>query len=325
MTQLTFPLCFQTGILLRLNRMDEMKKILTGAAVLLLCACGEEFTGLGSVDLRVTSITFRDSDPATITGTLPSGKPAELILAIDAPQVKGITVKYSQQADTSGLIEANNTLSFPLFSEPGEIQTPNGIAEIEILHDGLFWVPSYSIRTDSGSRKVYATALLNNTTAQTWQADTIRLVNPENSSVTTATGRITIKPGTNPVPWWDAPAGTPEAVITYGWPIQGRWNPMIVVYCPAAGRVESWAESIYQRNDTLWFPADSLIELDLTWQQMPGEYYCFMEAISLTDSTVHWRIQWPENLPRGATIDPGIESFELSSGEAITILYREVY
>ncbi len=302
-----------------------MKKLLTGAVLLLLCACGEEFTGLGSVDLHVTSITFRDSDPATITGTLPFGKPAEFILAVDAPQIKGITVKYSLQTDTSGLAEASNTISFPLFSEPEAIQPSGGTAQIEILHDGLFWKPAYSIRADGGSGRIYAAALLNNTTAQTWQTDTVRLVDPGNSPVTTATGRITIRPGANPVPWWDAPAGAPEAVITYGWPVHGRWNPMIAVYCPAAGRIESWTETIYQRNDTLWFPADSLIELDLTWQQMPSQYHCFMEAISLTDSTIHWRIQWPERLPRGADIDPGIENFELASGEAITILYREMY
>ncbi|MCK5131682.1 MAG: hypothetical protein KAR40_05960 [Candidatus Sabulitectum sp.] len=301
-----------------------MKKLLTIAATLLLCACGEKYTGLGSVDLRVTSITFSDSDPATITGTLPSGKPADFILAVDAPQVKGITVRFSPQADTAGLAEANNTVSFPLFADL-QTQQSDGIAEFELLHAGLSWIPDYSLREETGTRKIYATALLNNTTAQTWRTDTVRLVDPENNSVTTATGRITIRPGTHPVPWWDAAAGVPEAVISYGWPIRGRWNPMIAVYCPAAGRVESWTGSIYCKNDTLWFPADSLIELHLTWQQMPTEYRCFMEAISLTDSTMHWRIQWPERLPRGADIDPGIESFELSSGEAITIMYREIY
>ena len=302
-----------------------MKKLLIFVSLLLLCACGEKYTGLGSVDLHVTSITFRDSDPATITGMLPSGKPAEFVLAVDAPLILGIMVRYFPQADTAGLAEANNYVSFPLFSELGDSQQSEGVAEIEILHAGLSWQPDYIIQVEGETRKIYARAFLNNTTTQTWQADTVRLLNPQNSPVTTATGRITIRPGTNPIPWWNAHAGTPEAIITYGWPVHGRWNPMIAFYCPAAGRVESWTESIYQRNDTLWFPADSLVELNLTWQQMPREYRCFMEAISLTDSTLHWRIQWPDRLPRGADIDPGIDSFELSSGETVTILYREIY
>ncbi len=291
--------------------------------LLLLCACGEKYTGLGSVDLHVTSIIFSDSDPATITGTLPSGKPAEFIIAVDAPQIEAITVKFNPQADTSGFSDANNMVGYPLFFQ--SVQQSEGVAEFEILHSGLSWIPDYQLRVDGGNRRIYASALLSNTTAQTWQADTIRLVNPDNSLVTTATGRITVRPGTNPIPWWDASAGTPEAVITYGWPVHGRWNPMIAVYCPAAGRVESWTEDIYQRNDTIWFPADSLIELDLTWQQRPSQYHCFLEATSLTDSTMNWRIEWPHRLPRGADIDPGIESFELSSGEAITILYKEIY
>ncbi|MCK5786070.1 MAG: hypothetical protein KAH54_05885 [Candidatus Sabulitectum sp.] len=296
-----------------------MKKLLTGALLLLLCACGKEFTGLGSVDLHITSITFRDSDPATITGMLPSGKPADFVLAVDGDQIRGMTVRYNSDTDTTGLAEANNRLTFPLFVEPG------GSAEFEIMHTGLFWTPDYSIQEEGGVRRIFASAILSNSTTQTWCVDTLRLTDPENSVVTTASGRITIEPGTNPVPWWDSPAGTPQAVITYGWPIHGRWNPMIAVFCPSAGRVESWTENIYQRNDTLWFPADSLIELDLTWQQMPNEYRCVMEAISLTDSIINWRIQWPERLPRGAEIDPGIESFELSSGEAFAILYREIY
>lgn len=301
-----------------------MKKLLTIAVLFLLCACGERYTGLGSVDLHVTSITFSDSDPATITGTLPSGKPAQFIVAVDAPQIRGMIVRYSPLADTAGLAEANNTVSFPLFFQQ-QVQQMDGVAEFELLHEGLFWEPDYSIQPDAGERRIYATALLNNNTNQTWHADTIRLVDGDNSPVTTATGRITIRPGSHPVPWWDAPVGLPEAVITYGWPVRGRWNPMIAVYCPGAGRVESWTGSIYHRADTLWFPADSLIELNLTWQQMPSQYHCFMEAVSLTDSTINWRIEWPERLPRGAEISPGIEGFELSSGEAVTILYREIY
>ena len=290
-----------------------------------MCGCGDKYTGLGSVDLQIKSIVFNDSDPATITGTLPSGKPANFITAVDAPQIKSLSVQISSDADTAGMLEANNTVSFPLQVELNRALRSVGTAEFSIQHDGLSWIPDYSVRADSGSRRIYATAFLNNSTAQTWHADTIRLVAPGNGLVTTATGRWAVKPGQNVVPWWNAPVGAPEALISYGWPVRGRWNPMIAVYCPTAGRIESWTEAIYQRNDTLWFPADSLIELNLSWQQMPSEYRCSMEAVSLTDSTVNWKILWPSRLPRGADIDPGIESFELSSRESVTIEYREIY
>jgi len=299
-----------------------MKKLLTIFALLLLGACGGEYTGLGSVDLHVTSITFRDSDPATITGTLPSGKPAEFVLAVDSAQVVGIAFQLSPQADTSGFSEANNLAGFPVSVSRGSTQ---GVATVTMQHTGLSWSPGYTIEAEGSTRRIFASALLNNTTEQVWQADTINLLDPENNPVTTATGRITVRPGTYPIPWWNAPAGAPEAVITYGWPVHGRWNPMIAVYCPSAGRVENWTQSVYQRNDTLWFPADSLIELDLTWQQFPGKYHCFMDAVSLTDQEMYWRIIWPETLPRGADIEPGIDSFNLVPGESVTILYKEIY
>jgi len=310
------------GNITRLNRLDKMKKLLAISALLLLAACGEEYTGLGSVDLHVTSITFSDSDPATITGTLPSGKPAEFILAVDSAQVSGIAFQLSPQADTSGFARANNLAGFPVSVSSGPAQ---GVATVTMHHTGLWWSPSYSIKAEGSTRRIFASALLSNTTEQVWQADTVRFADPENNIVTTATGHITVRPGTYPVPWWNAPAGVPEAVITYGWPILGRWNPMIAVYCPSAGRVENWTQSVYQRNDTLWFPADSLIELDLTWQQFPGKYHCFMDAVSLTDQEMLWRILWPETLPRGANIEPGIDSFNLSPGESVTILYKELY
>ncbi len=325
MTLLAFPLSSQTGILPRLYRLDEMKKFLTVALVLLVCGCGDKYTGLGSVDLQIKSIVFNDSDPATITGTLLSGKPANFITAVDAPQIRSLSVQISHQADTTGMVEANNTVNFPIQVELNRALGSEGTAEFAIQHDGLSWIPDYAFRADSGTRRIYATAFLNNSTAQTWHADTIRLAAHGNGLVTTATGRLAVKPGRNTVPWWNAPAGPPEALITYGWPVRGRWNPMIAVYCPTAGRVESWTGSIYQRNDTLWFPADSLVELNLSWQQLAREYRCSIEAISLTDSTVNWRILWPERLPRGADIDPGIDSFQLSSRESVTIEYREIY
>jgi hypothetical protein len=302
-----------------------MKKFQVIAVTLLLCACGEKFTGLGSVDLHVTSITFHDSDPATITGTLQSGKPAEFIQALDGPFIQGITVLYSPAADTSGMAEANNTVSCFLFAEQAESSALNTVAEFSILHNGLSWIPDYAIRTDGGSRRVYATALMENTTAQTWYADTIRLIDPDNNPVTTATGHLTILPGSNPIPWWDAPAGVSEALILYGWPVRGRWNPMIAVECLTAGRVESWEESVILRSDTIWFAADSLLNLNLTFQQFPREYRCLMAAVSTTDSTIQWRIRWPERLPRGAEVDPGPDSFILSPGETVTIPYREIF
>ncbi len=87
-----------------------MKKTAMLLAVLLLCSCGKEFAGLGSVDLQITSISFNDSDPAIITGILPAGKPADFIRMADGPLIQRMWVICP---DTAGMAEANDLVGFP--------------------------------------------------------------------------------------------------------------------------------------------------------------------------------------------------------------------
>lgn len=302
-----------------------MKRISALSALLLLCACGEEFTGLGSVDLQITSITFHDSDPATITGNLLSGKPAGFIMKADGTLISSMTVTCSSPADTQGMAEANNEVDFPLFYTVSDNEETDSSISFEIDCGGLSWSPDYSFIQENSQNRVYASAKLMNMTVQTWQADTLRFNDNENQSVTTATGRITVRQGESLIPWWDAPTGNPVHVIRYGWPQSGRWNPLTAVYCPAGGRVESWTNQVWLSGDTLYFPADSLIELELTWEQHPGEYQCFLTAESRAESMIEWEIQWPDRLPRGAEIEPGQETLQIAPRESITILYKEVY
>ncbi len=302
-----------------------MKKILVLSTLLLLSACGHKYTGLGSEEFQVTSITFHDTDLATITGFLPSGKPADFLHTMENPQIQGVTLCYSSLTDTTGLELTNNEISFPLFIEHQSQIVSSNSSHFIIKHNGLFWQPDYSIRAESGARRIYATAIIENNTTQVWETDTVRLIDPDNNLITTATGSITVRPGSNPIPWWNAPASTPMAIIKYGWPVPGRWNPMIAFYCPSSGKVEEWGRSTYLSNDTIWFPADSLVTLNLTWEQKSDRYNCFLEITSQANQQMHWTIQWPERLPRGAEIDPGINSFNLSPNESTTILYKEIY
>jgi len=304
--------------------METMNRIKAIAALLILCACGEEYTGLGSVDLEITSITFNDSDPATITGNLISGKPAEFILKAQCPLICSMTVECSLAADTQGMAEANSAADFPVFYKVVSGST-GGAVLFEIKHMGLSWEPAYSITRQNDQNRVFATARLTNMTVQTWNADTLRFTDQNRSSVTAATGRITVRQGSSVLPWWDAPAGNAVQVVRYGWPRPGRWNPLTAVYCPSRGRVESWPGNVWESGDTLYFAADSLLKLDLTWEQHPAEYRCFLSAESTAETTLTWQIQWPARLPRGAAIQPGPPAVQLTPMESAIIPYKEVY
>lgn len=296
-----------------------MKKTAMLLAVLLLCSCGKEFAGLGSVDLQITSISFNDSDPAIITGILPAGKPADFILMADGPLIQRMRVICS---DTAGMAEANDQVGFPLFYQ---IDPAAGHSIFRIDHMGLSWKPDYSIIQSGETYRVHASALLENMTIQTWQPDTIRFHRPGGSPVTEASGRITVRQGRSLIPWWDAPSGPPLPVLRYGWPVPGRWNPLLAVHCPAMGPAETWTGQVFPLNDTLYFPVDSLLDIDLSWQQTSTEYNCFLTATSLTPRQIRWTIQWPHRLPRGSAVEPGPDTISLSPGESVTITYHETF
>lgn len=299
-----------------------MNRITVFSALLLLCACSEDYTGLGSVDLQVTSITFNDSHPATITGILPSGKPAGFIEKADGPLINSMTVLCSSPADTQGMAEVNCLVGFPVFYS---VEAGGSGTSFRIDYQGLNWEPEYAIVRENDLNRVYATANLRNMTVETWQVDTLRFTDPQMNQVTMASGRITVRQGTSRLPWWEAPAGNEIQVLRYGWPRQGRWNPLTAVYCPAGGRIESWSEEVWESGDTIYFSADSLVELNLSWEQHPSSYRCFLSLESISDQSVTWQIQWPDRLPRGARVEPGPASLQLDPAESSTILYREVY
>jgi len=301
-----------------------MNIIRTIAILLMLCACGRKYTGLGSVDLQVTSITFNDSHPATITGILSSGKPADFIAEADGPLISSMTVQCSSPADTQGMAEVNSLVGFPLFYTV-ETTIQAGTTSFQIDYTGLSWRPEYAIIRENDLNRVYATAELGNMTIETWQTDSLRFNDPDFNQLTAATGRVTIKQGSSVLPWWDAPAGKEIQVLRYGWPRPGRWNALTAVYCPAGGRVASWPGNVWESGDTLYFAADSLIELDLEFEQHPREYRCFLSAESTADLQLTWQIQWPERLPRGARIEPGPQTIHMAPMESVTILYKELY
>ena len=302
-----------------------MNRIKMISALLIFLACGGEYTGLGSVDLQITSITFRDSCPATITGILHSGKPAGFIEEADCPLILSMTVLCSSAADTLGMAEVNSHVSFPLFYSVEANVAAIGKTRFQIDFAGLSWEPDYSIVRENDLNRVYATALLENMTIETWQADTLRFTDPDHNPVTTATGRITVRQGSSVIPWWNAPAGNEIQVMRYGWPCPGRWNALTAVYCPGGGRVVSWPGNVWESGDTIYFAADSLIKLDLECEQLTSEYRCFLSAESTADYQIIWQIQWPDRLPRGAEIEPGPQTLQLAPSESATIIYKEVY
>ncbi|PIE51108.1 hypothetical protein CSA37_05715 [Candidatus Fermentibacteria bacterium] len=298
-----------------------MKRLLIPLLILLILGCGRSFTGLGSVDLQVSSITFHDSHPATITGILPSGKPAQFAAAADSPLIEGMKLICTVQQDTSGIEQVNRMADYPISCERIDGET----AIVEIFHNGMVWRPEYRYIEENGTQTVYASAAITNMSIQTWQADTLRFLAPDRSQVTAAIGRITVRQGVSRFPWWNAYAGRQQHIIRYGWPVPGKWNPLTAVVCPGKGRVESWTGRIFENGDTLFFPADSLLDISLDWEQGASDYQCFLTAKSHANQQMEWKVLWPETLPRGAEIEPGPDSFQIQPEQSVTLLYKEVY
>ncbi len=298
-----------------------MKRHIISLLTLLTLGCGRSFTGLGSVDLQVSSITFHNFHPATITGILPSGKPAQFAQAADSPLIEGMNLSCTHQQDTSGIAAAARLADYPISFRRIDGET----AIVEILQDGMTWKPEYIYIEENGTQTVYAYAAITNMSIQTWQADTLRFLAPDRSQVTAATGRITVRQGESRFPWWNASAGRQQRIIRYGWPVPGKWNPLTAVVCPGKGRVESWTDHIFESGDTLFFPADSLLDISLDWEQGASYYQCFLTAKSHANQQMEWKVLWPETLPRGAGIEPGPESFQIQPEQSVTLLYKEVY
>lgn len=292
-----------------------MKRVLASLVIALLSGCGGKgFSGFASVDLHEVVILLKPDSDAVITGTPRNGTPVEFAHTLTTPGVSLIELSFAPE-DTTGINHLLENSGFPILFGFGE---PRVVLHIE----GLYW----ELRINPGELTT-GTALIINTTGETWNADRVELSNGSNV-IARSSGGVRIPPEGSVFPWWEIQASPPETLLVYGFPTQGKWNPVIALPMRNAPPPIPDTNPGTMRNDTLWLPADDLVRTELTWTRRSNGYNCILQLHSTTDREVRYRIVLPERLPRGALAQPG-EGFtnriNLPAGHSSTIRYSEVY
>jgi hypothetical protein len=291
-----------------------MKPVLTSLFLVLLAGCaGGGYTGYASLDLHEVTILLKPHGDATVEGTPKHGS-IDFVRNLATAGITLLEMSFLQEdsLEIQNLLEKS---AYPILLRFGE-------PRVTIQIEGLHW----ELRVQSGERTT-GTALIINTTGETWSAGRVDL-SDGNTIVATSSGSVSIPPEGAVFPWWEIDSAPPETLLVYGFPSQGRWNPLIAV--PARETPPPLPEDYpgILRNDTLWLPAEHLLHTNLTWTRRTNGYNCFLELRSTADRVVQWRIILPARLPRGAFTEPG-DGFTsrvfLNPGDTTHIRYSEIY
>lgn len=292
-----------------------MKTVLTSLFLALLAGCaGGGHTGLASQDLSEVVILLRPDGEARIEGNPIHGSSLEFAKHLTTPGVTLVEISYHEE-DTTGIGGILETSQFPILLSLGE---PGVVLHIE----GLYW----ELRIQPGERTT-GNALIVNSTGETWSAERVDLADGE-AILARSSGPVRIPPEGTVFPWWEMEAFPPDTLLVYGFPTPGRWNPLIAL--PMKDRPPPFPGTSSARlsNDTLWLPADHLVQASLSWTRIANGYRCTLELHSKADYPVNWSIILPDRLPRGAVTETG-EGFtgriHLPPRDIIQMQYQEVY
>ncbi len=292
-----------------------MKPILASLPVILLCGCARTgFTGYASRDLGEVVILLNPDSGALVTGVPLHGTPVEFASHLTTQGVTLLEMRSSAQ-DTSGIQRLQENAAFPVLFDFGE-------PRVTLHLDGLHW----ELRISLGPNTT-GTAIIMNNTGETWTADTVELSN-EDGVIARSSGPVRIPSEGAVFPWWELGTTRPDTMLVYGFPVQGKWNAVIAV--PLTGTPPplpaSYAGTL--TGDTLWIPADSLIQTNLTWTTRSNGYDCTLDLRSTSDKEVSYRVILPERLPRGALTQQGdgfSSRITLPAGHSAQLRYSEVY
>lgn len=292
-----------------------MKPIFASLPILMLCGCaGTGFTGYASKDLGEVVILLNPDSGAIVTGVPLHGTPVEFASHLTTQGITELTM-WSSQQDTTGIQRLQENASFPVLFNFGE-------PRVTLHLDGLYW----ELRISQGPNTT-GTAIIMNNTGETWTADTVELAS-EAGVIARSSGPVRIPTEGAVFPWWELGAARPDTIIMYDFPVQGRWNAVIAI--PLDGTPPPLPPSHEGTliNDTLWLPADNLVQTSLTWTARSNGYNCTLDLISTSDKDVTYRVILPERLPRGAVTQPG-EGFSpritLPAGHSAQLRYTELY
>ncbi len=269
----------------------------------LVTGCGGGLTGRLNDDLSISAIEVRADSPATVRATLacPALLP-DLIGLLESLDVRGVVVVAEMD---EALVEAFDSAGYWLEIEPpGDNRST---VEVTIDLYGIQWTPEYSW-TNGDSATMAARVRISNGTGQRLEADTVMVLDRDGTVLARAR-EVCIPRGGKTFPWWSSSGRTAGPIVCFGWPLPDRAQVMVAFFPDRPGPIigmdsRNGMLPVYS-GDTLWLPADDLLDLRQGMEQLRAGYSYTVRLTNLTDVARDVPIRYPAMLPRGArAMDP---------------------
>lgn len=293
--------------------------------MLLLAGCGGGLTGQLSEDLSITAIEVRTDSTATLrAGMSDDGLLQELLGLLEGLDIQGVTVRTRMDRE---LAEAFDEATYWLEVEPAAEGTSAALLHIDLY--GLSWSPAYSW-SNGQSAEMTAEVLISNATGHILQADTVLVLDRDGTVLAKALG-ATIPPGERAFPWWTTGGTVHGPVVRFGWPLPDRARAMTAFLPDRPGPVTGTESRegvlpVYS-SDTLWLPADDVLDVRQDVEQLPAGYAYIVRIKNISNSSMNASIRIPESLPRGADLTGPMppQTVTLAPGQSDSITFAYEY
>jgi len=278
-----------------------MGKILTTLGIALLAACNTA-TGLLERDLDSLKVSLFQDRPAGVSGVLHPGLSLESFArAAAASGVSDLTIGVAE-SDREDLCRSLEAIQGMLAAAA----LPPTMAErhVEASQKGLYWSPEYRWELSRDSLVLIAHVTIANLTGRVWTT-LLDICDADGERLGGSVGAMTIQTGSSSLFWWRT--STPDAgiVLTFGWPVPGRWNALLALPIPVGRRVpDGSGATIFLRADTIWRAADDLLDLEQETVPAGRGYSGTLTMTSLAEWPLGISFRPPDkSLPGGAVLE----------------------
>ncbi|MFO7950257.1 MAG: hypothetical protein R6U36_07800 [Candidatus Fermentibacteraceae bacterium] len=293
--------------------------------MLLLAGCGGGLTGHLGEDLSIAAIEVRTDSTATLHASLSdAGLLPELLGLLEGLDIRGVTVRARMDRE---LAEAFDEATYWLEVEPAAEGASAALLHIDLY--GLSWSPAYTW-SNGQSAEMTAEVLISNATGHILEADTVLVLDRDGTVLAKALG-ATIPRGERAFPWWTTGGTVHGPVVRFGWPLPDRARAMMAFLPDRPGPVTGTESRegilpVYS-SDTLWLPADDVLDVRQYVEQLPAGYAYAIHMTNISDSPMSAGIRIPHSLPRGAGLAGPVppKTVILAPGQSDSITFTYVY
>jgi len=286
----------------------------------LLCGCGSGVTGTIGSHVSIRAVEVRVAGPATVRAVLgsPDLLPA-LIRSLKGGSVRLLSTSAEVCEETAAASEEVDYCVHLLHSN----SSADSIA-LTYEVEGLRWAPEYDWNQAGGEYRISGSVRLTNNTGRSWNADTVLILDSDDTVLARAEDAA-IPPGEVAYPWWSTTGRVQGPIVSFGWPFADRARALMAIFPRRPGPVMSAGGLPAYGRDTLWLPADSILEVEQLMGQLPDGYRYLLRLTNKTATAVTARLRLPRSLPRGASLcsDPP-ERIDLrpNATDSIALEYR---